>query len=221
MNKEYIYINGQIVVTDENGMTPPREYSDNITEILVTENLIEKIENELAGQQKGLANRQTPTKIVIRNIIINLCMWIGTPLIIGPAMINFLGVTQVVEAGILVGMNMAIAISLAMTVCLGVLIGIPSSFGIWEHYKIERKEAKGIENTIGFLTKELAEQKERLNTLQSEKSKEKESDFSQTTGSKKVSDKEVLENLRSHIMLYYNSGVKEAKYIKWQQKKKN
>ena len=46
MNKECIYINGNVLVEDENGRKKEMEYSDNIEEVLLQENLIEAMENE-------------------------------------------------------------------------------------------------------------------------------------------------------------------------------
>ena len=65
MNKNYIYNNGTVTVIDENGNVRPVEYSDNLEEILIQENLIEEMENEF----KELEKVDKKTKRYIPNFV--------------------------------------------------------------------------------------------------------------------------------------------------------
>ena len=47
MNKDYIYINENAIVTDDNGNQRVTEYYDNLDKVLVQENIIEEIEKRI------------------------------------------------------------------------------------------------------------------------------------------------------------------------------
>ena len=47
MNKEYIYIQGKVIVKDENGTQTSLEYYDNLDKVLIQENLIESMEDKI------------------------------------------------------------------------------------------------------------------------------------------------------------------------------
>lgn len=49
MNKEYIYIDGKVIVEDENGNKNVMQYNDKIEEILIQENLMETMKKELTN----------------------------------------------------------------------------------------------------------------------------------------------------------------------------
>lgn len=48
MNKEYIYLDGKVVIEDEDGNKRLTDYSDKLDEILIQENLIETMEDNLS-----------------------------------------------------------------------------------------------------------------------------------------------------------------------------
>ena len=52
MNKEYMYIDGKVVISDENGKQTLTEYSDNLDAILAQENVIETMENRILELEK-------------------------------------------------------------------------------------------------------------------------------------------------------------------------
>ena len=56
MNKEYVDINGNIVVEDEKGNKSPIEYRDNLDEVLVQENIIETMQMEKQELEQKRAN---------------------------------------------------------------------------------------------------------------------------------------------------------------------
>lgn len=57
MNKEFMYMNGMIVVSDEEGMKPAIPYVDNVEDILILENEIEYLEKTLASDEKALHDK--------------------------------------------------------------------------------------------------------------------------------------------------------------------
>ena len=44
MNKEYVYVDGKVVIEDEKGNKKIDNYTDNLDEVLIQENLIESLE---------------------------------------------------------------------------------------------------------------------------------------------------------------------------------
>ena len=70
MNKEYLYINGKCIIYDQNGAILEdngkialREYTDNLDEILIQENMIESLEDELVETNKEIEKRKKISKI--------------------------------------------------------------------------------------------------------------------------------------------------------------
>ena len=53
MNKEYTYINGKVIISDENGNKTQSEYYDNLDEVLVKENIIETMEDKIEELKKS------------------------------------------------------------------------------------------------------------------------------------------------------------------------
>ena len=62
MNKECVYVDGKVIVEDENGNKRITEYSDNLEEILAQENLIETMENKIQELDKELGNTKEDNK---------------------------------------------------------------------------------------------------------------------------------------------------------------
>ena len=69
MNKEYLDINGNIVVEDENGVKKPVEYRDNLDEVLIQENIIELMKLKKRELQENL-NYYNSTKKTRKGFIL-------------------------------------------------------------------------------------------------------------------------------------------------------
>ena len=54
MNIEYTYVNGKVIVTDENNNKRVTDYHDNIDQVLVSENVIEEIDNKISEYKRKL-----------------------------------------------------------------------------------------------------------------------------------------------------------------------
>lgn len=65
MNKEYTYLDGKAIISDENGKQSLIEYFDNLDYILVQENIIETMENRIAKLEKD----SQLYKKIIKNIM--------------------------------------------------------------------------------------------------------------------------------------------------------
>ena len=217
MNKEYLQVNDNVVVNDDNGIQSPREYTDNIEEILITENIIEDINIKLPIKQQNLEVKQNIVKNYKKGIFSTLILFVGVPLIGTPIISNilYLGGTPIIEQGIIAGQSLTTAFTVFFTTYLGVLIGLPSVLAILGSRKSTLKQINGIQNEVNFLTRQLERQKEKLKQLENEKTKEKQlvNDSSLTSSVKQVDDKEVLEKYRQTLALYYDVGAKEKNIL--------
>ena len=65
MNKEYTYIDGKVIISDENDNKTQSDYYDNLDEVLAQENLIETMEEKIQVLEKKIQLYKKITKNVI------------------------------------------------------------------------------------------------------------------------------------------------------------
>jgi len=215
MNKEYIYINGNIIVSDEKGNKKPIQNYDNIEEILIQENLIETIEKEIESLEQKL-NTKNKSSIAKKYPLLYSLRYLGACLItsiIGSYSfvfaINFLEPTAT-ALPLSNFQNCLYASTIIMSI-----YGIFFSFIDYTNNKSEIKKEKGNISKLEFLKNSLEEEKTKLKELISKKEINnttcKEEDFKVV----EVDDKEVLKQLKATLNLYYNCGYNEKKYYKY------
>jgi len=196
MNKEYIYIDDKIEVKDEFGKTKKVDYSDNIEEILIKENIIEQIELE----QKKLLNEKKHNKNInfklLKKSIFTL-LSIPMVLIVLPLIT---GITELVALPI-IGCILATIIPVYL-----------SLFLIYEYNKTN-KINKGIDFGLNYLENELNQEKEKLEKLK--KNKRKQDEIIKVSVSKRVDDIKELKRLKETLLIYYNCGYNQDKYTKY------
>ena len=193
MNKEYICEGSYAVVTDEFGDKKQMEYSENIEEILVQENLIEQMEIELRTIIYARRhNNNISFKLLTKSLIVLLA--IPLILVIFPLILGF------------INLNMISLIELLS----GILIpGYLGFFLIYE-YNNTNKTNKGYENQIEFLKKQISLEQEKLNELKQNKAKKQ-----KVAVSKRVNDIEELKKLKELLLVYYNCGYYSDRYSKY------
>lgn len=208
MNKEYIYLDGKVIVEDENGNKKLTDYQDNIQEILVQENLIETMENEL----KELSNVINTTKGNEKRYV---------PYIVPAAIFAILIAKPVM--GALFGVDTAMTIDTIfgtmnfMTPILGVTgaIIIPGATALellsYSHYKFNKKGRRATIAKYEYLQKQLEIEKETLKKMKKNKEKNNESNEFKNG---KVDDLEKLIALKSWLTFYSNLGFDTEKYYK-------
>lgn len=94
MNKEYIYIDGNIILEDEKGNRNPIEYRDNIDEILIQENIIETMENEKQELERKSIRFNKNIKFKKRDIFFPLVAGISSP-ILAYIILNYFGIFDI------------------------------------------------------------------------------------------------------------------------------
>lgn len=217
MNKEYTYIDGKVIIKDENGNQTPVEYYDGLDEVLVQENVVETIENEIINLEKESLDYKKYNK---RHYIPFIFPLIALMTTIGvPAMFYWLGHSAVYINTIdtIFGpMNEALLYSSVFSTLFLPLAGL-MEFIMYRQHKDRLKEEKGINSELEFLNKQIIEEKEHLVELKKEKTKnESEKQFRVV----KVDDLERLKALKSWLNLYYDLGYNGEKYYDYYQKGK-
>lgn len=218
MNKEYIYVNGKIVVLNEEGMRTPIEYSDNLDDILVSENLIEEMESKQQELESNLKVEVASKKNNKMMAVMILAVFSLGSLIIPNLLTTAFGINEIIET-IFGSMTFLTAMTISM-VPLFTFVGLLISSLPFTNYLISKKTINGLNSEIEFLSKRLSKEKERLINLQNEKGKNKEEKIKQIDSSMKVSDKEALEELKSYLQLYYDCGYNGEKYSRYYMKGK-
>lgn len=214
MNKEYIYIDGKVIVKDENGNQTPIEYYDNLDEVLVQENLIETIENQILDLEnesqklkKENKGRYLPKLLLLTALLL---------LVIMPALFTYLGNIGLVSTSILFGINKGVLTSYLLSIVF-LPIAALLDFTVYSNRKKSIKEEKGINSLLEFLKNRIVIEKENLVKLKQEKSREKENKEFRVV---KVNDLEMLKIFRNNMELYFDLGYNGNKYYKYYQQNK-
>jgi len=198
MNKEYIYINGKVIVEDEKGQKEKTEYYDNIEEVLIQENVIEQIENEIQKINEEMRysniNKKFDKILIISSLIITILFTLGLSLSNTiTTSINFIE-------------------SLASCFMAPILGGIITTY-IYAIRKNDQKINNAQKIQIELLEKRLEEEKNKLNLIKKINNKEIKEEFYV----EKIYDKKVLEQLKKEIQLYYTCAYNENKFNKYYQ----
>lgn len=213
MNKEYIYIDGKAIVTNDDGIQEPIEYCNNLDEILAQENLIETMENEIAElERKSDVYKKHNIKHYFPLTTTLTAALIGViPLIffffdgINPYTTPIdIGIGTISEAGVI--MTLGAAVGLAFT--------LPIEIGNYANYKNNKKHVKGINNELEYLKKQIAIERQTLETLKKNKQNKKEEQEFKVV---QVNDKEKLNELKNYLNLCYSLGYSEKKLFDYYQ----
>lgn len=208
MNKEYIYLDGKVIVEDEKGNKKVVEYQDNIKEILVQENLIETMEKK----QKELTKKLNANKENNKPYI---------PYIVPAALFAFLIAKPIM--GTLFGVDTAMTVDTIfgtmnfMTPILGVTGVIVFSFATaleilsYSQYRLDKKSRRAAAAEYEYLQKELKTQKEILEKMRKDKAKTLDDGKFKI---EKVNHLEKLKTLKGWLILYSNLGFSAEKYYK-------
>lgn len=184
MNKEYVGINGNVIVSDENGNLAHLKLTENIEEVLMQENIIEQLEKKILETKERLQEntsfeiRSANLLVVFMIIGFNLCailFFITKP--------QFYFFQKLMEYNFLIG-------SFVLDV-LG-----------YRMLKQQRNRIKSLRKDISLLEKSLVLEKEKLQNLKLVNNKKLE-DIPITI----VDEKAKLQALKNDLELYFGYGV--------------
>lgn len=211
MNKDYIYINENAIVTDDNGNQRVTEYYDNLDKVLVQENIIEEIEKrivKLTSEANEYKHRKFFPILPFGLIFVRILVYLFFNLVLPESISNyptcdFLGITISFKEFCFIYLTFG---------CL--LFG--GLFDIKEFYclKKDKNKGNGITQELEYLKKRLEEEKQILSKLKEDKSK---SYIQSELVTKKVDDVNLLKALRDRLNLLYDLGYNEQKYNRWYQ----
>ena len=205
MNKGYTYIDGKVIISDENGNHTQTEYYDNLDQVLVHENIIEEIERKIKVLT-AKNERYKPKKYIPFYLYAGVGFAALTPLIL-----SILTGTNLYLCDTTVGLG-SISDGLIINMTLGMIfLPISSLFEIVNHsgYKQNVNRGNAINSELDFLNLELAKEKKILLKLKKEKTmNNRHSKFE----SKQVDDKTEMKVLDRVSELNYVLGYFGKKY---------
>ena len=213
MNKEVTYIEGSnALVLDENNKESIREYSNNLNDILVQENVIEEIEKEIEGLEEkseefNKNGKGNPFLSVLVCVCVFLCPFIWTSildwLLRGNAF-NLLAAFNTLESTFL---------------CTFLSIVVGSGLSIVFACDDSKQEERGRQASIEYLKKALEEEKQKLKEMKNEKTKESE-EIGKVSHSHitKINHSEEMIPIYQRMQLYYDLGYNAPRICRYYSK---
>lgn len=198
MNKEYIYLDGRVVIIDESQNKKQIEYKENLDELLVQENLVETIENKINELKIKIKNKKSDIKI--NKYFKHICMLIAS------GALTCLAFT-------LVGLNL-----------IGLILGLITIFTYGIIYypfaiSVEKNTLRKYQSYTAQLEKLIDMYDIEKVKLENMKSIDQEAKpIEQGFKTVKVDDKKVLQDLKETLILYYTIGNYEKRLSKFYQK---
>ena len=211
MNKQFMYLNGNIIVSDEKGMKPAIPYRDNIEDILILENEIEFLEKRLKEDSEKLETKKSDREF--RNKDSKKISIIGSFMAVGISfgMSHLAGISHEEITNTIMGpMSEYMAFSIPMSAGLvGFVQGI-SLLGLT--YRPSKKEISGLEAVIKYEDDMLELFKEELQYLNDRPTFDRK-DQVEDMVSYDVHYKSSLDYLSQAIKLRYSFGYNPKKII--------
>ena len=210
MNKGYTYIDGKVIISDENGNHTQTEYYDNLDKVLVQQNVIEEMENEI--QELTRESKKYP-EAKKRYKPLFLYAALGTVLIFPNLFWAFTGVNPYLSSmdTVFGTVNQALFYTLTGALFCSLPLGSLFTLADYSYFKERAKRGKGLNSELEFLQLQIEKEKETLVGLQEEKTRDRENTEFRSI---QINDKQQLEALRNYLELYYVLGYDEKKLNK-------
>lgn len=217
MNKEYIYIDGKIIVIDEFNDKKVIEYTNKTDEILLEENIIEAITKKITEikEEEQINNKILKSQRIMRFVPVALVAFFNSLM---PSFISLImgnnalePISQNVLNGIFANMTQKTFFTsffgVSSILCGSILFG----YETFEYTKY-KKQAEGFKNAIEQLEKSLAIEKEKLVKLENAKRLKI---GKENIVVKKIETESLIENIESFCELYYDCGFNKEKYYNY------
>ena len=204
MNKECVYVDEKIVVSDENGNNRIIENSDKINEILVQENVVEAIEEKTLELKEKLIKNKVSKHFIPEYFLATIC-----GLIISDLLFKYVFKVNILTDLIIGPFNPIFLMG-------GIIIPTFSLFDVFRYfdYKQMKKEKQGDILEYNYLSKKLEQEKSKLEELKKEQVIISDP---QEFKVEKVDDLERLKELRNKLSLYNRLGYNMNKYYRYYQ----
>ena len=212
MNKEYTYIDGKVILIDDNGNQTLTEYYDNLDDVLIQENLIETMENEieksnnkyleLSNETKGSKKTNLLKKVILPHAILTIIA------LFIPTILELL-IPVPLSSTIIPNFKVWLT---AFSFVLTQMPVTPMTLQNYFSYNESLKKKNGIQTELKHLNEQLMKEKQKLESLIENKTKQKENKEFRVV---KVNDLEQLKELRNNIAFYYDLGYNQEKFYKY------
>lgn len=212
MNEKYTYLDGKVIIEDENGKKKIVEYTNHLDEILVQENLIESLENELVEVDRDIerskklnkTNKNVTIFSAVSFALIPVIMQFLLKMLLGENASEIMLSTEPMMLPFIKGFIISIS-------------GISGSFftiSSYNSYKKNQKNINGQKSKKKVLEETIQQEKKELEQLQQTSQKQQ---LTHHFFEKEVDYLKELRRLRSYLNLYYDCGYNREKYIKYLQ----
>ena len=216
MNKEYICVNNQVVISDEEGKLKTVPYDNNVEKKLITENLIEDIEEQIQELEETKLSRKNYwkhplTKILSTSIILPsgfLLTYLMCTLIFGIE-------PEIVDS--VFGKMPDLILRFITVLIAWEPIAIPISIYTAFKYKSSKKRDSLVDEQIHFLEKKLLKEKSDLEKLENSKEKETPQNIQLPIQNSNTISKSELLKFKKELELYTTCVCNEKKLLKYQQ----
>ena len=212
MNKQFMYVNGNIVISDENGIKPIIPYVDNIEDLLILENEIEYLEFCLVEDQEKLEakkkDRAYRNKDSLKISIVGSLFGVGAAFGVG----HLAGLSHEEMTNTIMGpMSEYLAYTIPMSVgCVG-FAQMLSLLGL--SYRPFKGDIRGLEEKIEYEKEMIKIFKEELDYLRKNSTCNRK-DQVEDMIAYDIHYKYSLDYLKESLKLRYAFGYNEEKFIK-------
>lgn len=200
MNKNYVYVDGNAIISDDEGNQKVIKYHDNLDEVLAKENVVESIEDKIEELEEM---KSTETGYIGKHYF--------------PA----LSITTLILTGIIsiiLGLEMDLAIiTLLFLAMMGLTPAIFFDCHNYEKYKNLKKRRNGLAASIEYLKKQLEKEKQEFEDL-SKNNKHKHNQVLERYKVVEIDDKHQLEDLEKYLTLYYVLAYDSDMYYRYYKK---
>lgn len=202
MNRQYTYIDGKVVIEDENGIQRQEEYYDNLDEALVQENVIEESEKRLKKLQKEISEFKDK-KYIPYPLIASFIAIVLTPLITAA----FSSVNPFTEQiGTIIGnMNLASFMTTIMASWLAP-VGLVLNYFERKKHEHRKKSNNGKKKEVKYLQYQLGIDKKKLAELKSKRTKKYEN---KELHKMVIDDSREMDALDTILEVYFDQGYYE------------
>lgn len=214
MNKEYTYIDGKVIISDENGKKTLIEYYDNLDDVLIQENVIETMENRIAELEKNSQFYKKNNRKRYIPFALPIAAFMST---VGfSLMAYFLTDTNLFMSSIDTSFGIVNEGVLYSSIFSSIFLPLGTVLEVmfYQQYKDEKRKEKGTNSELEFLQKQIIEEKQKLEDLKKEKKRAKEDKEFRVV---EVDDEQQLKALKSYLSLYFDLGYNVEEYFKYYQ----
>lgn len=202
MNKDYTYLCGKVIVTDEMNKKRTIDYHDNIDQVLVTENAIEEIDNRLKEYKSRLnASIEHEAKPAL------ICGLVAASIVVPPLIVLGAYGLKLINPKDIENFMFAAKVSSGVNSSVFSIMGIIK----YREYLNDKRHQNGLKLSIDYLETRKKGETEKLKRLNNTTVNSK---LVFKEGTKTVNDLDIKQDIKKDCNFYYKLGYNGKKYLK-------